>query len=66
MQIKNEGRIVYAGKIPFVRTFGDVLVGRPLIYLNSLLNVSFALNQGSFAKMHKISSGPSWQVRVEK
>jgi S-adenosylmethionine hydrolase len=66
VQIKNDGRIVYAGKIPFVRTFGDVPVGQPLVYINSLLNVSLAINQGSFAKTHKISSGPGWQVKIEK
>jgi len=66
VQIKNEGRIVYDGKMPFVRTFGDTPVGRLLLYLNSLLNVSFAINQGSFAKAHGISSGPGWQVKIEK
>lgn len=66
VQIKNNGRLVYAGKMPFVRTFGEVSVGQPLLYINSLLNVSFAINQGSFAKLHNISSGPAWQVKIEK
>lgn len=66
VQIKNEGRVIYSGKMPYVRTFGDVPVGRPLLYINSLLNISFAINQESFAKIHKVSSGPSWQVKVEK
>jgi S-adenosylmethionine hydrolase len=66
VQIKNGERIVYAGKIPFARTFGEVPVGQPLLYINSLLNVSFAINQGSFAKLHNISSGPAWQVVIEK
>jgi hypothetical protein len=66
VQIKNEGRVIYSGKMPCVRTFGDVPVGRPLLYINSLLNVSFAINQGSFAKAHKVGSGPNWQVKIEK
>jgi hypothetical protein len=66
VQIKNEGRIVYDGKMPLARTFGDVPVGRPLLYLNSLLNVSFAINQDNFAKAHDIGSGPGWQVKIKK
>jgi S-adenosylmethionine hydrolase len=50
VQIENAGRVVYSGKMPYVRTFGDVPFGQPLLYLNSLLNVSFAINQGSFAR----------------
>jgi hypothetical protein len=66
VQIKNDGRVIYSGKMPYVRTFGDVPVGQPLLYINSLLNVSFAINQDSFAKIYKVGSGPSWQVRIEK
>ncbi len=66
VQIKNEGRVVYDGKMPFARTFGEAPVGRPLLYLNSLLNVSFAINQGNFAKAYGIGSGPGWQVKIEK
>jgi hypothetical protein len=66
VQIKNAGRIVYTGRMPYARTFGDVAVGRPLLYINSLLNVSFAVNQNSFAKIYKIGSGPDWQVRIKK
>ena len=44
----------YSGKMPYTETFGAVAKGKPLLYLNSLLQVSFALNQGSFSKVHKI------------
>jgi S-adenosylmethionine hydrolase len=60
------GRVVFAGELPYVRTFGDVPDGAPLLYLNSLMNVSFALNRGDFAKGHHIASGPEWSVRVER
>ena len=64
--IAQAGRTVYAGEIPYARTFGDVPEGSPLLYLNSLMNVALALNQGDFAKKHGISSGAAWSVRVEK
>jgi hypothetical protein len=55
---------VYEGDIPYTATFGAVPLGKPLVYLNSLLQLSFALNQGSFAKAYKIGSGNEWRVEV--
>jgi len=66
VQIKNAGRIVYTGRMPYVRTFGEAPVGRTLLYINSVLNVSLAINQNSFAKIYKIGSGPGWQARIKK
>ncbi len=66
VQIKEEEKIVWEGKMPYVRTFGDVPVGEPLLYLNSVLCVSFAINQESFAANHKIASGPNWRVKITK
>lgn len=54
----------YRGKMPYSETFGVVAKGKPLLYLNSLLQVSFALNQGSFSKVYKISSGNEWTVEI--
>jgi S-adenosylmethionine hydrolase len=54
----------YSGKMPYTETFGAVAKSKPLLYLNSLLQVSFALNQGSFSKVYKIESGNDWTVEV--
>jgi S-adenosylmethionine hydrolase len=64
--IFHDGKEVYRGTAPYSRTFGDVAEGEPLLYVNSLLNVAFALNQGSFAEKHGIASGGTWTVRVER
>jgi S-adenosylmethionine hydrolase len=64
--IAHDGKPVFRGELPYAKTFGDVREGAPLLYLNSLMNVSFALNQGDFAKKHGIASGAAWSVRVEK
>lgn len=64
--IARAGRAVYTGEMPYARTFGDVKEGEPLIYLNSLLDLAFALNQGSFSQAHGLSSGPGWTVTVER
>ncbi|MBS1512528.1 MAG: S-adenosyl-l-methionine hydroxide adenosyltransferase family protein [Bacteroidetes bacterium] len=54
----------YEGDMPYEETFGSVAKGKPLLYLNSLLQVSFALNQGSFSAAHKVYSGSEWSVEV--
>ncbi len=48
--------------LPYVHTFGDVPVGEPLLYINSIGMVALALNQKSFAAAHGVASGPAWRV----
>ena len=64
--ITHDGRVVFTGEMPYAHTFGDVPEGEPLLYLNSLLNVSCALNLGNFAAAHGIAAGADWSVRVER
>lgn len=64
--IYHKGVAVYGGDMPYSATFGAVPAGKPLAYLNSLLQLSFALNQGSFAEKYKIGSGNEWSVAVKK
>lgn len=50
--------ITIAGRaieLPFVKTFSDVPLQRPLLFLDSRGRVSFAINQGSFAATYKIA-----------
>jgi len=56
----------YEGNMPYAETFGAVAKDKPLLYLNSLLQVSFALNMGSFSTVHKIYSGSDWTVEITK
>jgi S-adenosylmethionine hydrolase len=51
---------------PYQRTFGEVPIGKPLVYVNSLLNLAVALNQRSYAALHKIDSGPDWTIEISK
>ncbi|QNK64648.1 S-adenosyl-l-methionine hydroxide adenosyltransferase family protein [Pedobacter sp. PAMC26386] len=64
LQIFHQRKKMYEGDAPYSQTFGAVTVGKPLSYLNSLLQLSFALNQESFALVHHISSGNEWSVVV--
>ena len=57
---------IYSGEMPYSQTFGAVDKGKPLAYLNSLLQLSFALNQGDFARTYSVGSGSDWKVEVWK
>ena len=66
VRIRNGDEEVYEGTVPYHPTFGYVEVGEPLLYLNSLNNVSLAINQGDFADKHNIQSGASWNIEITK
>jgi S-adenosylmethionine hydrolase len=66
VRILHQGNPVYKGEMPYTSTFGAVPQGKPLAYLNSLLQLAFALNQGNFAAANNIESGGDWQVEVRK
>lgn len=64
VRIFHNQQLRYTDLLPYAATFGEVAKGKPLVYLNSLLHVSLALNQGNFAAVYKISSGANWHVQV--
>lgn len=66
VQIRHNEEEIYSGTVPYHSTFGSVEVGEPLLYLNSLNNVSLAINQQNFAEKHGISSGASWNIEITK
>ncbi len=57
---------IYQGDMPYQETFGSVGKGKPLAYLNSLLQVAFALNQDSFSGVYHVYSGNEWTVGISK
>ena len=59
-------RIVYGYTMKACRNFSEVPIGQPLLYINSLLNVGIALNQGSFADQYSIGTGEQWHIRICK
>jgi S-adenosylmethionine hydrolase len=61
----HEGEAVRATlTMPYVRTFGDVPLGHPLVYVNSVGMVAIALNQKDFATTYRVASGPEWRVSI--
>lgn len=64
--IFNGRALVYRNQIHYGRSFADVFVGEPLLYVNSLNRMAVAINQGNFAKAYNIGTGMNWQLTCEK
>lgn len=66
VSIANDTRQLYKNILVYAKSFADVYVGEPLIYVNSLDNMAVAINQGSFAKAYNIGTGNSWRISLRK
>ncbi|HMT03041.1 MAG TPA: S-adenosyl-l-methionine hydroxide adenosyltransferase family protein [Burkholderiales bacterium] len=66
VEVRKGQEVRYRGRIPYVNTFSGVEPDEPLVYLNSLMNISLALNMKSFSNKYKIYSGPDWAISLEK
>ena len=65
VSISFKDSLVYSGKILFANTFGAVAEGKPLGYVNSLMNFSLAINMGNFAEAFKVGSGADWTISIQ-
>ncbi|AEE15991.1 SAM hydrolase/SAM-dependent halogenase family protein [Treponema brennaborense] len=66
ISIANETRTLYKNIVVYAKSFADVYVGEPLLYVNSLDNMALAINQGSFAKAYNIGTGITWKLSIRK
>ncbi|WP_374338494.1 S-adenosyl-l-methionine hydroxide adenosyltransferase family protein [Leeia sp.] len=66
IRVFKQGKLVHESTAPYENTFGDVPEGQPLFYINSLLNLSIAINMGNYASTYKLESGPDWSVEISK
>ncbi len=66
LTIYNNDMLVYQNQVVYGKSFADVRIGGPIIYVNSLMKIGIAINQGSFAKAYNIGVGPSWIIELRK
>ena len=64
--VAHRGQKAFAGTLPVVATFNGVPRGQPLIYVNGLMNLALAINQGNFARTHHVDAGPEWTIVFSK
>ena len=66
VRILNNKSLVYVNRIVYGRSFADVMVGMPILYMNSVNHMALAINQGSFAKAYNIGVGSPWTITFAK
>ena len=62
--ISGDDGIKYQNIVSYRRSFGDLNVGEPLVYINSLDFIGIAMNQDSFADTFEIGFGTDWKVNI--
>lgn len=66
VKIFKEKRLKYDAVLPYARTFADVNVGAPLIYINSVYTVGLGIRTGSFVKENKVAAGSNWSIEIKR
>ena len=66
VKIFNKDICVYANTVNYGKSFADVPIGTPVIYMNSAYHIAVAINQGSFAKAYGIGVGTDWKITMQK
>lgn len=64
--IYNHDMLVYQNQVTYGKSFADVRIGQPLLYINSLYRVGLAINQGSFAKAYNVGVGQNWHIEIRR
>ncbi|QIL49481.1 S-adenosyl-l-methionine hydroxide adenosyltransferase family protein [Vagococcus hydrophili] len=64
--IYHDNKKVYQNIMKFAKSFADVNVGEPLVYVNSLVNLGVAVNQDSFSDLYNIGTGDEWKIEIRK
>ncbi|MBP2100193.1 SAM hydrolase/SAM-dependent halogenase family protein [Enterococcus rivorum] len=64
--IYHQGKKVYQNIMQFAKSFADVNIGEPLVYVNSLVNIGVAVNQDSFSDLYHIGTGTDWIIKLRK
>ena len=66
VDIYHKDVLVYSNKINYGKSFADVAINEPLIYMNSAYHMAIAINQGSFSQVYSIGVGPDWKITMRK
>lgn len=64
--VRDGDAVKFEETLSYLASFGAVPEGKPLVYVNSLLNLSLALNQADFARQYGVASGAQWTINVHQ
>ncbi|NKB36462.1 MAG: acetolactate synthase [Gammaproteobacteria bacterium] len=66
VKISKGEEVQFKKRVKFVTSFGGVALGEPVLYVNDVLNIGVAINQGNFAEHYGISAGPERNIEIWK
>ena len=66
VKISDGDEVLYEEKVRFVSSFGGVKIGEPALYVNDILNIGLAINQGNFAEQYGVVAGPERRIEIWK
>jgi S-adenosylmethionine hydrolase len=66
VRISDGAEIIFEEKVRFVSSFGGVGLGDPALYVNGILRIGLAVNQGNFAEQYKVEPGPDRNIEIWK
>jgi S-adenosylmethionine hydrolase len=66
VKISQGNKKLFKQKVKFVSSFGGVKLGEPALYVNDVLNIGIAINQGNFAEHFDIEPGPDQNIEIWK
>ena len=64
VKISNPNGVLFHQQVRFVSSFGGVKLGEPALYINDILNMGIAINQGDFAAHYGVIAGPEQTVEI--
>lgn len=66
VKISQSNKLLFKERVRFVSSFGGVKLGEPALYVNDVLNIGIAINQGNFAEHYGIRPGPDTNIELWK
>lgn len=66
VRISDGPETLFEEKVRYVSSFGGVALGDPALYVNDILNIGLAINQGNFAAQYGIEPGPDRNIEIWK
>ena len=66
VEIFYQDKKVFSQRINYGKSFADVEVNEPLIYMNSVYDMALAINKGDFSKAYNIGVGKKWTITMRK
>jgi S-adenosylmethionine hydrolase len=66
VKIAQDNKELFKQRVKFVSSFGGVKPGEPALYVNDVLNIGIAINQGNFAEHFGIEPGPDQNIEIWK